>query len=134
MWYLVSSKSYLQGIFYKGVTKIDWSLILIILIGISIFFNARKTRSLIFVQSIALLFGMVIINLILFIILFSLAIILADSFNALRIGSIFTLSMWVIVLSGLIHFLFFFRSWYRIYRLFLQYFHNICRYLKNGYF
>ncbi|MGY5391000.1 SA1002 family membrane protein [Ligilactobacillus salivarius] len=93
--------------FYKGVTKIDWSLILIILIGISIFFNARKTRSLIFVQSIALLFGMVIINLILFIILFGLAIILADSFNALRIGSIFTLSMWVIVLSGLIHYLIF---------------------------
>ena len=50
---------------------------------------------------------MVIINLILFIILFSLAIILADSFNALRIGSIFTLSMWVIVLSGLIHYLIF---------------------------
>ncbi|MGZ7898908.1 SA1002 family membrane protein [Ligilactobacillus salivarius] len=95
--------------FYKRVTKIDWSLILIliILIGISIFFNARKTRSLIFVQSIALLFGMVIINLILFIILFNLAIILADSFNALRIGSIFTLSMWVIVLSGLIYYLIF---------------------------
>ena len=56
-------------------------------------FNARKTRSLIFVQSIALLF--------------SLAIILADSFYDLRIGSIFSLSMWVIVLSGLIHYLIF---------------------------
>lgn len=107
MWYLVSSKSYLQGIFYKGGYQNRLEFNFNYLNRYKYLFNARKTRSLIFVQSIALLFGMVIINLILFIILFNLAIILADSFNALRIGSIFTLSMWVIVLSDLIYYLIF---------------------------